>query len=233
MSLEIELPEGDAKLDALLLSALMSSRLCHDLVNPVGALSSGLEVLNDEDMGEDMREEALDLVKTSADKAVAALKYARLAYGLAGGYAHDVPFDEAKQLLSDVYAFSKAELSWELSDLAAPKEEVKSLLLLVHAAADCVPRGGEVVVSGGGGDYQIRATGKRVILHADVPKALDGELDDLKPKQAPLFIAGLLARRTGGAASAQSDEEAATIKLKFVRPAPSEAAPEGDALTGN
>lgn len=205
------------RLDALLLTSLMSSRLCHDLVNPVGALSSGLDVLNDDDMDAEMREEALSLIQSSTDKAIASLKFARLAYGLAGGLEHDVSFDEANELLQAVYASSKADLVWDVASAAAPKAEAKSLLLMVHASADCIPRGGEVEVTGGDGVYNIKITGKRVILNEDLPRALAGATDNLQPKFAPLYMAGLLARDSGGGAIATRDEEQVNMRLEFVR----------------
>ncbi|MEO0398821.1 MAG: histidine phosphotransferase family protein [Pseudomonadota bacterium] len=202
-------------LDGMTLTALMSSRLCHDLVNPVGALSSGLEVLNDDDMDEDMRAEAMSLVQSSTEKTVAALKYARLAYGMAGGYDRDVSLEEARDLLIGVYAFSKADLIWNVTALAAPKDHVKGLLLLAHAAADSVPRGGTVTVSGDKGVFLIEATGARVMMNDDVPKALAGDIDDLKPKHTPLYVAGLMARRSGGKAAAAFDGERVRLALQF------------------
>ena len=133
-------------LDALSLSALMSSRLCHDLINPVGALSSGLEVLADSSMDETMKEAAIDLIRSSAEKSIALLKYARLAYGASGGAGAELPFEEAQNVLSAMFAWSKATLDWRIAPGYAPKDEVKALLVLALAAADCAPRGGVVVV---------------------------------------------------------------------------------------
>ena len=206
-----------ASLDDLALTALMSSRLCHDLVNPVGALSSGLDVLSDESMDDELRDEALDLVRTSADKAVATLKYARLAYGMGGDYAGEVPFDEARDVLAALYACGKSELDWAVSAPAAPKEEVKAVLLLAHAAAESVPRGGRVRVEGAGGVYVIEATGARVLLNEASARVLAGDAGELKPKFAPLYIAGVLARRTGGAAEAHLADDRMTMRVSFRR----------------
>ncbi len=202
-------------LDPLRLSALMASRLCHDLINPVGALSSGLEVLNDPAMDDEMHDDALELVKSSAEKAVALLKFARLAYGQSGGIAMDVPLDEARLALEGLFAWCKPSLEWRLAPDAAPKEQVKALLALAHAAADCVPRGGVVAIAGAPGEFKIEATGPRVFLNDDVARALRGEGDALQPKQAPLFLAGLAARRVGGALSASVDGERVVMNIVF------------------
>ncbi|MEO1014213.1 MAG: histidine phosphotransferase family protein [Pseudomonadota bacterium] len=206
-------------LDALSLTSLMSSRLCHDLVNPVGALSSGLDVLVDPEMDEEMRRDAMDLVQSSTDKAVAALKFARLAYGLSGGLEHDVSLQEARDLLMGVYAHSKASLDWRVNDLSAPKKEAKALLLLAHAAMDCVPRGGAVAVTGGEGAYEITADGARVLLNDGVDRALSGDVTEITPKHAPLYLVGVIAREGGGAARARRDGERVVMSLQVRRAA--------------
>jgi histidine phosphotransferase ChpT len=202
-------------LDALTLSALMSSRLCHDLINPVGALSSGLEVLADPTMDETMKEAAIDLIKTSAEKSVALLKYARLAYGASGGMGAELPFEEAHHVLAALFAWSKASLDWRIAPGYAPKDEVKALLVLAMAAADCAPRGGVVAVEGGRGKYWIKASGGRIIVQDDLPRALGGEATDLKPKFAPHYLAGLAARQTGGGIEVLIEDGAVSFSARF------------------
>lgn len=219
-SREADHPGADgAPLDAIFLSALMSSRLCHDLVNPVGALSSGLDVLGDPDMDEEMREDALDLIKASTEKAVALLKFARLAYGQAGGVGAMIPYDEARDLLQGLYASSKADLDWRLPSGHGVKEEVKALLALVHAASECVPRGGVVTAAvapdGDVGNFIVEAVGPRIFLNDETIKAIDGDGADLKPKQAPLYLAGVAARRAGGDLSARVEGDKVVMTLVF------------------
>lgn len=208
-------PFADAELDAVSLSALMSSRVCHDLINPVGALASGLEVLNDPSTDPDMRAAALDLIKASAEKSVALLKYARLAYGAAGGRGAELAFDEAKNVLEGMFAFTKASLQWAVPSGQRPKEEVRAVLVFALAAADCVPRGGVVTVSGRDGSYEVRADGPRVMVQAEMTAAIDGETRDLKPKFTPHYLAALAARAAGGAAGLTRDGEAAVFAVRF------------------
>lgn len=208
-------PQNKEELDAVSLSALMSSRLCHDLVNPVGALASGLEVLADPAMDESMREAALDLIRSSAGKSVALLKYARLAYGAAGGIGAELPFDEAKNVLEGLFGWTKARLDWRIASVHAPKDEVKAVLVLGAAAADCVPRGGIVTIEGGQSSYDIRVTGHRVIVQDDMVKALGGELTDLKPKFTPHYLSGMAARREGGSIETAQDAEGVSFRLRF------------------
>ena len=203
------------KIDAVSLSALISSRICHDLVNPIGALSSGLEVLADPSMDSSMHEAALELIKSSAEKSVALLKYARLAYGASGGLGAELPFEEAKSVLGALLAWSKAKLDWRIAPGYAPKDEVKSLLVMGVAAADCVPRGGDVVIEGARGAYDIRVTGQRVIMQEDLTKAIAGDTHELKPKFTPHYLSGLAARAVGGEITARHEEGVAAFSLRF------------------
>ncbi len=208
-------PEDHEEIDAVTLSALMSSRLCHDLVNPIGALSSGLEVLGDPSMDASMKEAALDLIKSSAAKSVALLKYARLAYGASGGLGAELPFEEARNVLQALLAWTKASLDWRIEPAYAPKEEVKALLVLGAAAADCVPRGGAIVVEGARGAYEIRVSGQRVIVQDDMLRALRGDLRELKPKFTPHYLSGAAARAAGGDISVSQAENAVTFGLQY------------------
>ena len=206
---------ADNSPDALALSALISSRLCHDLINPVGALSSGLEVLADPSMDEGMKEAAIDLIKSSAAKSVALLKYARLAYGASGGLGAELPYEEAKHVLDGIISCTKAKLDWRIGPGQAPKDEVKALLVMGLSAADCVPRGGSVTIEGGKGNYTISVTGDRVILQDDLVEAIAGAAEDLKPKFAPHFIAGLAARQAGGEITAEQSDGAVSFRVRF------------------
>ena len=201
--------------DAVALAALISSRICHDLVNPVGALSSGLEVLADPAMDASMKEAALDLIKSSAEKSVALLKYARLAYGASGGQGAELPFEEARRVLEGMFAWCKARLDWRVAPGAAPKDEVKALLVLTLAASDCVPRGGDVVVEGGRGRYDIRVSGQRVIIQDDMLRALAGDATELKPKFTPHYLSALAARAVGGGVDAAVEEGGARFLVRF------------------
>ena len=199
---------GVAKpLDAVALSALLASRVCHDLINPVGALGSGLEVLEDEELDPPMREAAVDLIKSGGRKSIALLKFARLAYGAAGGYGAQVPMEEAELALKELYGWSKAELDWRIPPGPVSKDALKIVLILGQAAIDCVPRGGTVTISQDGLGYAVAAAGPRAMLNRDLATALIGDAADLKPKFAPAYIAGLLAREGGGAIAARLDGE--------------------------
>jgi histidine phosphotransferase ChpT len=97
--------------DDLELAALMCSRLCHDLISPVGAIANGFEVL-DEEQDQAMRDMALDIIRSNGRKASARLQFARLAFGAMGGGGDQVPLDEARRLTAGLYEGEKVAVRW-------------------------------------------------------------------------------------------------------------------------
>ena len=83
--------------DALELAALLCSRVCHDLISPVGAIVNGLEVLDDNPKPED-RDFALDLIRKSAKTASARLQFCRLAFGAAGSAGAQIDLGDAQTM---------------------------------------------------------------------------------------------------------------------------------------
>lgn len=224
--------ESHSTPDPVALSSLIASRVCHDLINPVGAIGSGLDVLDDDAMDQAMREAALDLVRSGGEKAISILKFARLAYGVAGGYGAEIPLEEAEGLLRDIFRWSKAALEWRLKPGHVSKEKAKTLLILTQAASDCTPRGGTVTVSGGGDVFHVEAVGPRLILHDEFRAALAGDARELKPKFAPAYLAGMMARASGGEIIADMTDEKVTIEARFGRDAGAYGAPEGSLTAG-
>lgn len=202
-------------LDPVALSALLASRVCHDLINPVGALGSGLDVLEDDDLDPGMKDAAIDLIKSGGKKSIALLKFARLAYGAAGGAGAQIAMEDAEQAIRELYHWSKADLVWLAPAGLAPKEAVKVVLILAHAASDCVPRGGKVTVTASDGRYSIVAQGPRAMLNGDLVAALGGNAEELKPKCAPAYIAGLLAREAGGGVEVSILGDRVTFSASF------------------
>jgi histidine phosphotransferase ChpT len=121
------------ELEALDLAALLCSRVCHDIISPVGAIINGLEVL-DEDNSEDMREFANSLIKRSARQASAKLQFARLAFGAAGSAGAEIDLGDAQKVATSYMEGEKAEFSWEAPRVLMPKNLVKLLLNLILLA---------------------------------------------------------------------------------------------------
>ena len=139
----------DIKLEALDLAALLCSRVCHDVISPVGAIVNGLEVMDLEN-DEAMRADALKLVRESAARASSRLQFARLAFGAAGSAGASIDLGAAQAVARTYFDDEKAELVWDAPRLFLPKNKVKLLLNLLLLAGPAIPRGGtiKVVVDG-------------------------------------------------------------------------------------
>ncbi|GJL94615.1 MAG: histidine phosphotransferase [Hyphococcus sp.] len=205
----------ESELDAVALSALISSRVCHDLINPVGAIGSGLEVLDDPAMEETMRDAALTLIRSGAKKALALLSYARLAYGSAGGFGAQISMEDAQKALTELYDTTKADLDWQIGGGLAAKENVKALMVLAYAAADCIPRGGTVSITGDISDFEITASGKKLLLQDDLVRALNGDATELAPKFTPALLVHKLVTGAKGKIAVEKSEEKVTFKAAF------------------
>jgi histidine phosphotransferase ChpT len=162
------------------LAALLCSRLCHDLLSPVGAMNNGLELLADEHDPE-MRKRCMDLLAESAKSAADKLKFFRLAFGAAGGFGSEVDPAEARAVVEPlVTASGKTELLWSVPSTLMPKRAVKILLNLVLIANDALVRGGKLHVGAeirdGEQEIVIHADGMRVIFDEAVRNTLEGKL---------------------------------------------------------
>jgi histidine phosphotransferase ChpT len=186
------------------LAALLCSRLCHDLLSPVGALSNGLELLADEKDPE-MRRRCFELLEQSARISADKLKFFRLAYGAAGGFGDAVPSAEPQALIEGlVRANERLTLEWGVAEPAMPKPAVKVLLNLASIGIDALIRGGTLSIGAetrdGATEIAVRAAGPRVAFDAAIGKALDGSLADeeLSGRTAPAHMIRLLAEGLGG-----------------------------------
>ena len=125
--------------DALELAALLCSRVCHDLISPVGAIVNGLEVLDDNPKPED-REFALDLIRKSAKTASARLQFCRLAFGAAGSSGAQIDLGDAQAMARGHLEDGKTTIAWNLPRLLLPKNRVKLLLNMMVIAQQTIPR---------------------------------------------------------------------------------------------
>ena len=155
-------------LDSLDLSALLCSRVCHDVISPIGAIVNGLEVLED-DNDPSMREFALELIRKSARTASARVQFARIAFGAAGSAGASIDLADAEKVSRAMFADEKTQIAWSAPQALFPKNKVKLLLNLVVIASGAIPRGGliDVAVTGGGEAplFVLRAKGS----HARIP----------------------------------------------------------------
>ena len=196
------------------LASLLCSRLCHDLLSPVGAMNNGLELLADETDPE-MQKRCMELLNDSAKSAADKLKFFRLAFGAAGGFGEMVDPADAKAVIEPLVTGSgRTELIWAVPAEFLPKRAVKILLNLVFIANDTLVRGGTLSVgaenSGHEQEIVIGAQGPRVILDQAINAALTGELEEsqIDSRTAAAWMVRNLALRGGGLLQlAQPDAE--------------------------
>ncbi|KLI64294.1 histidine phosphotransferase family protein [Aurantiacibacter marinus] len=186
------------------LAALLCSRLCHDMLSPVGALNNGLELLADES-DPAMRQRCLELLEQSARTSANKLKFFRLAFGAAGGFGDYVPSEEPHELLTSLTADDeRLTLEWSVAEPSLAKPAVKVLLNLAAIGLDSLVRGGTLEVgaerTNGATEIAIRASGPKVVFDAVIGKALSGELadEDLSGRTAPAHMIRQLTQEQGG-----------------------------------
>jgi histidine phosphotransferase ChpT len=191
-------------MNAVDLASLLCSRLCHDLMSPVGALNNGIELLADE-QDPDMREKCLELLADSARASANKLKFFRIAFGAGGGFAEDIATHEAEAALGGVFgAERRIELGWMVSADKLPKGVVKLLLNLALLAGDALVRGGRLDVGAerndGAIELVIRAEGPRILLDPALRETLAKGSSDgsVEPRAAGAWLAHALIAEAGG-----------------------------------
>ncbi|WP_293883097.1 histidine phosphotransferase family protein [Sphingomonas sp.] len=195
-------------------ASLLCSRLCHDLLSPVGALNNGIELLAEENDPE-MRERCLELLAESARVSASKLKFFRLAFGAAGGFGDVVDTREAKAAIDGLLGNDgRIEINWMVGEATLSKTAIKVLLNLALIAGDALVRGGRLDIGGeianGRTEIVVRAEGPRLVLDTELRTALSGEADEtaLTPRAAAAWLVHTLATESGGHAQVASTDPA-------------------------
>ena len=203
---------SDSSIEALDLAALLCSRVCHDLISPVGAIVNGLEVL-EEEKDEATKEFALDLIKKSARTASAKLQFCRIAFGAAGSAGAQIDLGDAENIARGFLEDDKTKLAWNLPRALLPKNRVKLLL----NAGQAIPRGGQLtVVPIGSGDsmgFKVSASGLNAKVPPTVPPLITGDIggEAIDAHRIQPFYAGLLAKACGLKATVAMDGETVLV----------------------
>lgn len=183
---------------------LLSSRLCHDLIGPVGAINNGIELV--QELGGGMDAEAMDLVSSSAQQVAQRLQFFRVAFGLAAGAVRTG--GDVMKLLTPAVVGQKSTIDWPGLDanamLPIPDNGAKLLLNLAMLAGEALPRGGAIEVAievGDEAEIVISSAGTGANLDAEIVQALAGQtpIENLTPRSAQAYYAGRLAESLGGA----------------------------------
>jgi histidine phosphotransferase ChpT len=193
------------------LAAKLAARLCHDFMSPASGIISGLDLLDDPS-AKDMRDEAMDLIASSARKLVDHLTFARVAFG---AYASADVFDvrELETLARGVFAHVRPELDWAVTAPQLPKSAARALLNLAQIAAGALATGGMARITAETSDgwitVAVDATGPKVRLHADVADGLAGRplAEGLAGRWVQAYYLYALTTSAGGQVSVDQGEE--------------------------
>ena len=203
-------------IEALDLAALLCSRVCHDLISPVGAIVNGLEVL-EEAKDEDTKTFALDLIRKSANTASAKLQFCRIAFGAAGSAGAQIDLGDAQTIARGFLEDDKTKLAWNLPRELLAKNRVKLLLNMLLIAGQSIPRGGQLTVdaigSGEGMSFKVSAAGTNAKFLPQVPALLAAEAggEPLDAHRIQTFYAGLLAKACGLKATVAMDDDTVVV----------------------
>ncbi|HET8728204.1 MAG TPA: histidine phosphotransferase family protein [Alphaproteobacteria bacterium] len=190
-----------APLDVRVLELLVS-RLCHDMVSPIGAVNNGIELI--EELGEGMEEQAVELIAQSGRRAASRLQCFRLAYGAAGAQAPMAPAEVRP--VAEGWLGDKVTMDWRVApaDVPAspPAGAAKVLLNAVMLADEALTYGGTVAVTpaeGGAAGLAVTASGRSAALGDERRDALDGAVpvEALTPRTVHAYVTGLFARHYG------------------------------------
>jgi len=196
--------DGERDDPALDFAALLCSRLCHDLLSPVGAFNNGLELMSEEN-DPDMRERCLDLLAESARTSANKLKFFRLAFGAAGGYGATISTAEARQAIEGMFATSgRVKVGWLVGPEMLDKKSIKVLLNLALIAGDALVRGGQLDIGCEAHDglieIVVRAQGQKIVLDEEFRAALAGRLREeaLTSRTAAAWMVRRIVEAAGG-----------------------------------
>lgn len=207
---------GPLALGALDLAALLCSRVCHDLISPVGAIVNGIEVF-DEDKDEETRTFALDLIKKSARQASARLQFCRLAFGAAGSAGAQIETGDAEKAARGLLEDDRIKIGWNLPRQLRPKNQVKLLLNMLIVAAGAIPRGGTLTVDPipGTAGFRITAAGLNArVTPATVELLVGSPTQAVDAHAIQPFYTGILARDCGLAVTAVAEGETVVVTAR-------------------
>jgi histidine phosphotransferase ChpT len=159
---------------ALALSQLLITRLCHDIVGPIGAINNGIEFLQDAESG--MEKEAITLITDSASQAISRVQFFRYLYGIIKE-SETVSLQDKKALAESFYQHSRIHLHWQeqhTTDISP--EDLRILYNLLYIAGASLIRGGDVTITfHHNAPYVIEATGSHVLLQEELTHILQGD----------------------------------------------------------
>lgn len=175
------------------IAGLLGSRICHDLISPLGAIANGVELLTMTGNGDTLD---VQLIDDSVQNANAKIRFFRVAFGMA---ADDQRMSAAdiRAILQDMFTGSRVQIDWQVNgDL--PREEVKLAFLLIQCLETALMTGGQITVTSLNSRWMLEATSDRIRIEPGLWDCLTrGDVDDVTPAQVHFVLAALLIFKLG------------------------------------
>lgn len=192
------------------LATFVAAKLCHDFITPAGAIIQGLDLINDP-ASQDMRDDALNLIGQSANKLVAIVQFARVAFGAATS-AESFSGEALRQLVDDMIKGGRATMDWAVTEPTFDKPAARTLLNLAYLTVGALPSGGQAVITAErtaeGLVLKGVAEGVRARLKPEAAVGLAGErlTDGLVGQWVQPYWLWLNAREAGGRLDVEVEE---------------------------
>lgn len=200
------MPVSDANL-----AALIGSRICHDLISPIGAINNGIELL--EMSGEQMRSgPEIALISESCDNASSRIRFFRVAYGAAG--TQSMGAREVESILRDLYAPTRLKVNWQPTS-GQPRSAVRLAFLALQCLETGMPFGGQIDVSENDGKWRVNGTADKLNIDPDLWAILASRNppSDLRPAQVQFALLPTIAADESCSLVAQSDDHRVEISF--------------------
>jgi len=199
------------------LAALISSKVCHDVISPVGAIYNGLEILGEDDDPKS-RAYAMDVIRNVTVQASARLQFARFAFGAAGSAGAEIDLQTARDISEGFVGGGKHELSWQAPMGMLPKNQVKLLLNLIALSINALPRGGSIAVTIGEDlsnfDFVITCTGRTARPPKYLAQIVAGEMPEIDAMSVQAYYTWRLAANVDATIAIEQDGDAVVITAR-------------------
>jgi histidine phosphotransferase ChpT len=199
------------------LAALISSKICHDVISPVGAIYNGLEILGEDDDPKS-RAYAMDVIRNVTVQASARLQFARFAFGAAGSAGAEIDLQTARDISEGFVGGGKHELSWQAPMGMLPKNQVKLLLNLIALSINALPRGGSIAVTIGEDlsnfDFLITCTGRTARPPKYLAQIVAGEMPEIDAMSVQAYYTWRLAANVDATIAIEQDGDAVVITAR-------------------
>ncbi|MBO9710924.1 MAG: histidine phosphotransferase [Caulobacter sp.] len=170
-------PSSEQDVNGPQFAALLAARLCHDFISPASAIVSGLDLLEDPS-AQDMRDDAMSLISSSARKLADLLQFTRVAFG-ASASAENFDSRELEKLAQGVFAHVRPNLVWDIPPTVMNKASARAILNIAQIAASALPAGGSATLRAVNADGRVAITadagGPRARLRPEILAGLKGE----------------------------------------------------------